>query len=121
MATWSNTSRISSRVTPLLSDALTCNFSSFGRFSALIIAMLMRLRSRRARPGRAHTPPHQTPAVFGGEFLHRQTEFVRVRHRAFHVLGAQDLLAQLHALVEFVLSHRITPLCRRFGSLPSFL
>src|SRR5579863_7568811 len=58
-ATCSRTSRISSRVTPLLSAALTCNFSSCGRFSALIIAMLMRLRSRSASPGRVHTYPQQ--------------------------------------------------------------
>src|ERR1700722_8309845 len=49
--------------------------------------------------------PHMTPAVLGREFLHRHAEFVGARHRAFHILGAQYLLAQLHPLVEFILTH----------------
>src|SRR5579862_9696020 len=47
------------RVSPLVSAALTCSFSSCGRFSALIIARFRRLRSRRDRPSRDQTWPQQ--------------------------------------------------------------
>src|SRR6185436_12506492 len=59
MATCRNTSRISSRVTPLLSAPLTCTFSSCGRLSALIIARLIRLRVLSGSPSRPQHHPQQ--------------------------------------------------------------
>src|SRR5215207_1228108 len=59
MATCRNTSRISSRVTPLLSAPLTCTFSSWGRLSALIIARLIRLRVLSESPSRPQHHPQQ--------------------------------------------------------------
>src|SRR5690606_4248372 len=59
MATWTRTSRISSRVQPLRSAALTCSFGSWGRVSALIMARLIVLGTLRESPGRVQTVPQQ--------------------------------------------------------------
>src|SRR6516165_1382927 len=59
MATWRNISRISSRVTPLVSAALMCVRNSLGRLRTEIMARLSMLRVLRASPSRPHTAPQQ--------------------------------------------------------------
>src|ERR1700752_4055721 len=59
MATWRNISRISSRVTPLVSAALMCVRNSLGRLRTEIMAKLSMLRVLRARPSRPQTAPQQ--------------------------------------------------------------
>src|SRR5438093_1224587 len=53
------TSRISSRVQPLVSAPLTWVLNSFGRFRAESMPRLTRLRSLRGSCGRAHNHPQQ--------------------------------------------------------------
>src|ERR1700757_1839496 len=59
MATWRNISRISSRVTPLVSAALMCVRNSLGRLRTEIMAKLSMLRDLRGRPSRPQTAPQQ--------------------------------------------------------------
>src|SRR5215469_12042881 len=59
MATWRNISRISSRVTPLVSAALMCVRNSLGRLRTEIMARLSMLRVLRARPSRPQIAPQQ--------------------------------------------------------------
>src|SRR5690606_35050301 len=59
MPTCSRTSRISSRVSPLLSAPRMWILSSLWRLSTAIIARLIRLRSRRGSPSRPQFQPQQ--------------------------------------------------------------